>query len=151
MSRTYRHRKVKKTGDMKTLACLKHDRYREKYLRRTGRKTCIKGMKYNIESGSFVPFDYIRDEYFYELSKDPIWVDLGFDTYHDYVEHYKTKLHRDGSWEICSYSSAPHWYVNILNRRDRMKVKEAIHRGLKYDEDYEVEDIPYKKEAGYYW
>ena len=47
------------------------------------------------------------------------------------------------------FNSAPWWYRNMLNRRQRAKSKRALHRIMKGDENYIFEDN--YKDAPWYW
>ena len=47
------------------------------------------------------------------------------------------------------FNSAPWWYRNMLNRRQRAKSKRVLHRIMKGDENYIFEDN--YKDAPWYW
>ena len=47
------------------------------------------------------------------------------------------------------YQTAPWWYRNMLNRRQRSKSKQVIHKILKGYDDYTFEDN--YKDAPWYW
>lgn len=47
------------------------------------------------------------------------------------------------------FNSAPWWYRNMLNRAQRAKSKQVLHRIMKGDENYIFEDN--YKDAPWYW